>query len=86
MAYASIVNDFIGGLMPVESTYRENIIGDGHVLFLPSVNSDKGTIGRIKINLNKTYTINGVEKRIRDLNSQELEYLICDKIGTIYKN
>jgi hypothetical protein len=43
------------------------------MLFLPSVNSDKGTIGRIRVNLNKTVNINGQSKAIKDLDSNELE-------------
>ena len=83
MSYAGIVQDFIGGLMTREDS---NVVGNGHVLFLPSVNSDKGTIGRLKINLNKTVNINGEEKAIKDLNSGELQQLISDELGTIYIN
>ena len=41
MAYSSIVLDFIGGLCNQEDN---SIVGNGHVLFLPSVNSDKPTV------------------------------------------
>ena len=81
MDYASLVYDFIGGIMPKKDS---QIVGNGHVMFLPSVNSDKGTIGRIKINLNKEVTINGVTKTIAKLNSAELETLIAQEFGTIY--
>ncbi len=81
MAYAGIVQDFIGGLMSREDN---SVVGNGHVLFLPSVNSDKGTIGRLKIDLTKRVNINGVEKAIKDLNSAELESLIAKEFGTIY--
>ena len=83
MAYAGIVQDFIGGIM---SRDDGNVVGNGHVLFLPSVNSDKGTIGRLKINLNKIVEINGQKKAIKDLNSTELEQLISKELGTIYVN
>lgn len=81
MSYAGIVQDFIGGLMQRDD---HSVVGNGHVLFLPSVNSDKGTIGRLKIDLNKKVNINGVEKAIKDLNSAELESLIAKEFGTIY--
>ena len=81
MSYAGIVQDFIGGLMQRDDN---SVVGNGHVLFLPSVNSDKGTIGRLKIDLNKRVNINGVEKAIKDLNSAELESLIAKEFGTIY--
>lgn len=83
MSYAGIVQDFIGGIIERSDS---KVVGNGHVLFLPSVNSDKGTIGRLKINLNKTVNINGVQKAIKDLNSQELQQLISDELGTIYIN
>lgn len=83
MSYAGIVQDFIGGIMERSDS---KVVGNGHVLFLPSVNSDKGTIGRLKINLNKTVEINGVQKAIKDLDSYELQQLISDELGTIYIN
>lgn len=81
MSYAGIVQDFVGGLMQREDG---SVVGNGHVLFLPSVNSDKGTIGRLKINLNKEVTINGVQKAVKDLSSAELETLIASEFGKIY--
>ena len=81
MSYSGIMLDFFKGLIPAN---EDAIVGNGHVMFLPSVNSDKPTIGRIRINLNKTVTINGQQKAIKDLNSTELQQLIADEIGTIY--
>lgn len=81
MAYSGIVQDFVGGLLTRDDN---SVVGNGHVLFLPSVNSDKGTIGRLKINLNKEVVINGISKPIRDLNSAELETVIAQEFGTIY--
>ena len=81
MSYAGIVQDFVGGLMQRDDS---SVVGNGHVLFLPSVNSDKGTIGRLKINLNKQVTVNGVTKAVKDLDSAELEILIAQEFGRIY--
>lgn len=81
MAYAGLVHDFIGGLY---NDYN-GVLGGGHVMFLPSVNSDKGTIGRIKINLNKVVIgPDGKEVAIKNLNNSQLKELICTELGDIY--
>lgn len=82
MSYAAIVNDFIKGLIPINADDDSDIVGDGHVLFLPSVNSDKSTIGRIRINLNKTVN----SKKLIDYNINELEELIAQQFGDTYIN
>lgn len=81
MAYAQIVYDFIGGLM----NQKNKLVGNGHILLLPSVNSDKSTIGRLLNNLNIQIKINGVQKALKDLNSNELETLIAQEFGTFYE-
>ena len=78
MTTESFLYDFIGGLVPRE----KSPVGNGHVLFLPSVNADKTTIGRIKINLNKI--VNG--KALKDYTGPELESLIAQEFGTFYEN
>nr|DAD59232.1 MAG TPA: hypothetical protein [Bacteriophage sp.] len=57
MAYSQVVYDFIGGLMERSDN---NVVGNGHIMILPSVNSDKGTIGRLKIDLNTPVYLDGV--------------------------
>lgn len=84
MAYAGIVHDFVKGFIYQQDS--QDLVGNGHMLFLPSVNSDKGTIGRIRMNLNKTVNINGQSKAIKDLNSNELEQVISKEFGTLYTN
>ncbi len=84
-SYASFVNDYIGGLAISLTENPNSLVGDGHVMFLPSVNSDKGTIGRIKINLNKAIpTKDGTVKPIREFNHEELRWLIAKQFGTVY--
>ena len=84
MMYAGFVYDFMGGLMPKDAKSNP-FLKEGHVLFLPSVNSDKNTIGRIMINLNKkVMTESGEEKMLRDLSGNELKTLISKELGTIY--
>lgn len=84
MAYAGIVHDFIKGFIYQQDS--QDLVGNGHMLFLPSVNSDKGTIGRIRVNLNKTVNVNGQSKAIKDLDSNELEQVISKEFGTLYTN
>ena len=83
MSYAAIVHDFIKAFI---TSKDDELVGNGHALFLPSVNSDKKTIGRIRINLNKKITINGALKAIKDLSSSELEQVISKEFGTLYTN
>ena len=84
LSYAGIVQDFVKGF--INSTEDRDLVGNGHILLLPSVNSDKGTIGRIRININKTIEINGQQKAIKDLNKVELEQLIAQEFGNFYTN
>lgn len=82
MTYSQIVYDFIGGLITRDDN---NVVGNGHVLILPSVNSDKGTIGRLKTNLNPTVNIKGVQKQLKDCTPAELEELIAQEFGLFYE-
>lgn len=83
MAYSQVVYDFIGGLMERSDN---NVVGNGHIMILPSVNSDKGTIGRLKINLNTPVYLDGVQKPLKDFTSPELERLISQEFGEFYEN
>lgn len=83
MAYSQVVYDFIGGLMERSDT---NVVGNGHIMILPSVNSDKGTIGRLKIDLNTPVYLDGVQKPLKDFTSPELERLISQEFGEFYEN
>ena len=79
MTYASVISDYIGGLMSADST---DLVGNGHIMLLPSVNSDKSTIGRIRINLNKE--VNGIP--LKDYSTEQLQQLIASDISKIYIN
>lgn len=83
MAYSQVVYDFIGGLMERSDN---NVVGNGHIMILPSVNSDKGTIGRLKIDLNTPVYLDGVQKPLKDFTSPELERLISQEFGEFYEN
>lgn len=85
MAYSGLVYDFVRGLIkddPLKTVHK--IVGNGHVLITPSVNSDKELISKIRINLNKVVNINGVSKAIKDLTSEQLQQLIANELGPFY--
>lgn len=85
-ANATIVHDFIGGLIPRNS--RNYILGNGIIGIIPSVNSDKGTIGRIAVDTNAEVSFNHngqfITKVIRDLSRDELISFINFELGDIY--
>lgn len=83
MAYSQVVYDFIGGLMERSDN---NVVGNGHIMILPSVNSDKGTIGRLKIDMNTPVYLDGIQKPLKDFTSSELERLISQEFGEFYEN
>lgn len=89
MEVAGFMYDFIGGLIPQENG---SPIGSGIVSIIPSVNSDKGTIGRLLLDLNKTvrgnklldliFSEQKVDKRkVRKFNTEGINKLkdICRK-------
>ncbi len=82
MALSQFMYDYIGGIMPQD---ENNLVGNGHIMLLPSVNSDKSTIGRIKINLNSKININGEQKALKDLTTIELEQVIDKEFGDFYE-
>lgn len=77
MAFSELFLDFIGGQENTDGKFKKN-----HISFLPSVNSDKNTIGRALFNLN--IPING--KPLIQYSIQELQQLISSEFGTIYSN
>ena len=69
MAYSEILLDYIGRLLT-----------DNTIALLPSVNSDKSTIGRIIIDA--LTTIDG--KTIKDMTADDLHSVIMKELGTFY--
>lgn len=85
MSYSGLVYDFVRGLINEDSLKTTHkIVGNGHVLITPSVNSDKELIDKIRINLNKTVNINGTDIAIRTLSSEQLQQLIASELGSFY--
>lgn len=78
LAYSQFILDFIGGLSPKKNDYDQ--IGNGQILLYPSVNSDKSTIGRIRINLNAV--VNG--KKLINYSNDELKLLIGNEFSKVY--
>jgi hypothetical protein len=87
MAYLGIVEDYFKGLVESQKT---SVVGNGHILILPSVNSDKPTIGRLLINLNSKVNVldsnigEVVQKALNDCTSEDLRMLIKDELGNMY--
>lgn len=81
MSASQIIYDFIGGLMS-----KSGITGNGRILILPSVNSDKPNIGRLGVNLNTPIKeiISGEIKPLKSFDYQELKALIHQELGTFY--
>ena len=84
MFNAGFLQDFVKGF--IYENDNSDLVGNGHFLFLPSVNSDKSTIGRIRVNLNKTILINGVKKQFIELTNEEIQQVISNELGQFYKN
>lgn len=62
MESAEIFYDFLNGIKNQDKNISTNVVGNGNVAFLPSDNSDKSNIGRIIVNINKTF-----EQDLKDL-------------------
>ena len=69
MAYSEVLLDYIGRLLT-----------DNTIALLPSVNSDKSTIGRIIIDA--LTTIDG--KTIKDMTVEDLHNVAMKELGTFY--
>ena len=81
---AMFMQDFIGGLCNNGDQFNP-LIGNGVISILPSVNSDKNTIGRIIIDTRKTVNIDGKDIQIRNLTIPQFEQFICSELGQLYK-
>ena len=84
--------DFVGGFISVDNTSGKKIIGNGVIGLLPSVNSDKNTIGRMLIDLAEEcktdipgLTALGRNKTWAELTVDELQQVISKELGDYYK-
>lgn len=80
MAFANIMANFLPAFLE-----SGNHIGYGKASFLASVNSDKGTIGQLLIDLNAQIQLaDGSFKAIKDLSTLELKNAIEQDLGDFY--
>lgn len=81
---SQLLYDFIGGMIDDKKS-RSNITRNGLVSFIPSVNSDKNTIGRIVIDTNQLIALpDGSARRFRDLEPKDWQEIIYSEIGLGY--
>ena len=83
--------DFVGGFYSVDNTSGKKIIGNGVIGLLPSVNSDKNTIGRMLLDLSLECGVDipsiralGRNKTWAELTVNELQQVIAKELGDYY--
>ena len=89
--HASFMYSFVGGLIKKTDVLGKEIIGNGKIGLLPSVNSDKNTMGEAIFDLNKTFN-DGSGRTWRDLmlstdpaDILSLENAICEELEQCYQ-
>lgn len=90
MESAEIFYDFLKGLQDSDKTSISDVVGNGNVAFLPSDNSDKSNIGRIVVNLDKSFDGLSIHTMIADRSQRPLaiKYInakIQNEIGGFYR-
>jgi hypothetical protein len=78
---ATFLHTFVGGFINDE----RKIVHDHTVGFLPSVNSDKNTIGQILIDLNLPCSRFEKSPRYFELTQNQIATLIAEELGDSYK-
>lgn len=84
--------DFVGGFISVDNTSGKKVIGNGTIGLLPSVNSDKNTIGRMILDLSQECKVEGIpsltqlgkNKTWAELTVNELQQIISKELGQSY--
>lgn len=84
--------DFVGGFISVDNTSGKKVIGNGVIGLLPSVNSDKNTIGRMLLDLSAECKVEGIpsltqlgkNKTWAELTVTELQQIIAKELGQSY--
>lgn len=83
MFYSNFVSDYVAGLIDEKEQEYDHIKG-GLVSFLASVNSDKGTIGQLYIDMNIRINFNGEKIAVKDLTIPQIKQLIANDFGIMY--
>jgi hypothetical protein len=79
--------------MNVDNTSRKKVIGNNVIGLLPSVNSDKNTIGRMILDLDQECEVSGINtltqlgrnKSWAELTVDELQQVIAIELGRSYQ-
>lgn len=85
--------DFVGGFLQVDKKSGKKVIGNGIVGLLPSVNSDKNTIGRMLLDLTQECKTPGIDSIIiagrnktwEELTISELQQVVAIELGRSYQ-
>lgn len=90
MESAEIFYDFLKGLQDSDKPSISDVVGNGNVAFLPSDNSDKSNIGRIVVNLDKSFDGLSIHNMIANKSQrpQAIKYInakIQKEIGSFYR-
>lgn len=90
METAEVLYDFLKGLKDSDRTSISDVVGNGNVAFLPSDNSDKSNIGRIVVNLDKSFDGLPIHRMISDKSKrsdaiQRINAKIQNEIGGFYR-
>jgi hypothetical protein len=87
---ASFLHSFIGGLITKNNPFGKEVVGNGNIGLLPSVNSDKNTMGEAVFNLNKNLKETGrtwkdIIESTDPADMKLLEEAICEELGEAYQ-
>lgn len=77
-AYSNFILDYLGGYSSKEGRYE---VGNGLIALIPSVNSDKSTIGRIILD-----TLELFGKELSKVSINDIAMLISKELGGVYEN
>jgi hypothetical protein len=80
---SGFLQTFVGGFMNFPDYSGKSVIGNGKIGILPSVNSDKNTIGIGIFNLND-YIPNSTTVRWRDLDYETISDITRKELGEYY--
>lgn len=81
MVYSGFMNNFLPALFKND---KFSLVANHKALFQASVNSDKGTIGQLVIDLGKKITLsNGTTKEVYKLTPEEIKEVIMSDFGRV---
>lgn len=81
-----ITSQLFGFQLGLSATQKDSYVGNGHVLFYTSTNSDKPQLTAIKVDLNTVIEIDGTKKSLKNLTEKQLYEVIAHDFYTINNN